>query len=124
MDMMQTIEVVEKVLLVIVIILVIFDIYLYVNDTDGDTISNILKNWVNDRFFFITYLWGVLAGHFFLGDKDPIITNTAWSLTIVLFIALLLFISGMFFKKRIPPKGQIILLVFGVIIGHFFWSLN
>ncbi|WP_109302070.1 hypothetical protein [Aquimarina sp. AU474] len=124
MDVMQTVEVIEKILLAIIGIIVIFDIYLYVNDTDGDTISNILKNWVNDRFFFITYLWGVLAGHFFLGAKNSIVTNTAWSLVIVLFIAVLLFISGMYFKQRIRPKGQIVLLVLGITIGHFFWSLN
>ena len=124
MDYLQAARTVEIVLIWIVVLLIIFDIYLYLNKTDGDTISNILKNWVNDKFFFISYLWGVLAGHFFLGTTNPPFDNTIWSLAIVLSFALILVVAGVILKKRIKPRGQVVLLFYGLLIGHFFWSLN
>jgi len=123
MDFHQTTELVGKILVIVTSILVVFDIYLYLNKTEGDTISNILKNWVYDKFFFISYLWGVLAGHFFLGTKTLIFPNT-YSLLIVINIALILLLIGMVLKKKVKPLGQMALLIFGTGIGHFFWSLQ
>ncbi len=130
------VEIVEYVLLAIIALLVIFDIYLYLDDAPGNTISNILHKWVyKDWLFFISYLWGVLAGHFFLGTEKPPFGHTdsnQYSLVIVLGIALLLFLLGLYFKKRKSsayhffqkPYVQTILLIFGAVIGHFFWSLK
>ncbi len=117
---------VEKVLLWIAGLLIAFDIYLYINKDDWSrTISHVIKGWINDRFFFVTFLWGVLAGHFFLGAKNPPIDNNTWSLVIVLSLGLLLFLIGYFFKiTKLSGKYQLGLLLFGMIIGHFFWSLN
>ena len=114
----------EEVLLGVIGILIFFDIYLYLNKTKGDTISYILKTWVYGKFFFITYFWGVLAGHFFLGSNKSYFGNASWNQLIILEITLILLSFGMFFKIRIKPEGQIILLLIGLSIGHFFWSLN
>ena len=124
MDMMETGKMIEKVLLVISGILIVFDIYLYLNKSEGDTISNILKGWVYDKFFFITYLWGVLAGHFFLGTHKPPFDSNSWSLVIVLSVALVLLLIGLLTKKKVKPIGQVFLLCLGTAIGHFFWSLQ
>jgi hypothetical protein len=124
MSLTETAEIVGKILVIVTSILVIFDIYLFLNKTKGDTISNILRDWVYDRFFFITYLWGVLAGHFFLGSKNPPFDSNTYSLIIVIGIALILLIAGMAFRKRVRPIGQAVLLIFGAVIGHFFWSLQ
>ena len=124
MDYTLNIKYVEEVLLWIIGILIIFDVYLYLNKTKGDTISTVLKNWVYGKFFFITYIWGVLAGHFFLGSNNSIFNNSSWNLLIILEITLILLIFGMYFKVKINPGGQIILLLIGLFVGHFFWSLN
>ena len=116
--------IIEGILLVIIAIIILFDIYLYLNKTKGDTISNILKNWVYGKFFFITYFWGVLAGHFFLGSYKSFFGNTGWNLLIILEISLILLTFGVFFKVKIRPTGQILLLLIGLSVGHFFWSLN
>jgi len=115
---------VEEILLLIIGVVIFFDIYLYLNKTKGDTISNILKTWVYGKFFFITYFWGVLAGHFFLGSYKSFFGNSSWNLLIILEIALILLTFGMFFKVKIRPAGQIVLLLIGLSVGHFFWSLN
>lgn len=124
-DTIQTAETVEKVLIWIVSLLVVFDIYLYLNNTKGDTISNILLGWVKGKYFFISYVWGVLAGHFFLGTKSPPfgMESNLLSLIIVISIAIILLVMGMR-KVKLKPVHQISLLVFGTLIGHFFWSLN
>lgn len=116
--------IIEGILLVIIAVIILFDIYLYLNKTKGDTISNILKNWVYGKFFFITYFWGVLAGHFFLGSYKSFFGNTSWNLLIILEISLILLTFGVFFKVKIRPAGQIVLLLVGLSVGHFFWSLN
>ena len=115
---------IEEILLWLIGILIFFDIYLYLNKTKGDTISHILKTWVYGKFFFITYLWGVLAGHFFLGSKESFFGNSTWNFLIILEIAVILLAYGVFFNIKLKPQGQIILLLIGLSVGHFFWSLN
>ena len=115
---------VEEILLWVIAVLIFFDIYLYLNKTKGDTISHILKTWVYGKFFFITYFWGVLAGHFFLGSDEDFFGDSTWNFLIILEIALILLAYGVFFKIKLKPDGQIILLLIGLSVGHFFWSLN
>ena len=124
MNYLENIVLVEEILLWLIGVLIFFDIYLYLNRKKGDTISHILKTWVNGKFFFITYFWGVLAGHFFLGSKVSIFGDSTWNFLIILEIALILLAYGVFFKIKLKPDGQIILLLIGLSVGHFFWSLN
>lgn len=124
MDFTMTTNFIEELFLWVIGILILFDIYLYLNKTKGDTISTILKNWVYGKFFFITYIWGVLAGHFFLGSNNSFFNNSSWNLFIILEITIILFTYGMFLKIKMNPGGQIILLLIGLSVGHFFWSLN
>lgn len=124
MDFIESGKIIEKILLCLVGVTIAFDIYLYLNNSRGNTVSNILKSWVYDKFFFITYLWGVLAGHFFLGSDRSVFNNSKWDLIIILEIALILLIFGAYFKIKVKTQGQIILLIIGLTVGHFFWSLN
>ncbi len=130
-------ENVEVVLLWVAGLLIVFDIYLYFDKVDGNTISNILHRWVyNNKFFFIPYLWGVLAGHFFLGTiKSPFGNDKAsnlYSLAIVIGLAIIIWIITFILKRqgvlneksKKRPYIQATLLVFGAVIGHFFWSIK
>ena len=124
MDYLRNVVIVEETLLLAIGVLIFIDIYLYLNKTKGETISYILKTWVYGKFFFITYFWGVLAGHYFLGTYKSFFVNNTWNLLIILEIALILFCYGMFFKIKLKSEGQIVLLLIGLSVGHFFWSLN
>ena len=83
-----------------------------------------MKDWVYDKFFVITFLWGVFAGHFFLGSKIKIFENIHYNFVIILEISLILLMFGMYFKIKIKPIGQVLLLLFGLLVGHYFWSIN
>ena len=124
MNYLENIVLVEEILLWLIGVLIFFDIYLYLNRKKGDTISHILKTWVYGKFFFITYFWGVLAGHFFLGSSESFFGDSTWNFLIILEIALILLAYGVIFKIKLKPDGQIILLLIGLSVGHFFWSLN
>lgn len=124
MEYLRNIVIVEETLLLAIGVLIFFDIYLYLNKTKGETISYKLKAWVYGKFFFITYFWGVLAGHYFLGTYKSFFVNNTWNLLIILEIALILFCYGMFFEIKLKSEGQIVLLLIGLSVGHFFWSLN
>ena len=89
MNYLESGAVIETVLLGVIGLLIFFDIYLYLNKMKGDTISYILKTWVYGKFFFITYFWGVLAGHFFLGSNKSYFGNATWNQLIILEIILL-----------------------------------
>lgn len=107
------------------IIIVILNFILNFNKAKNDTINNILVNWSNGRFFFITFLFGVLGGHFFLGSEKPLFNDNWWlPVVIITVISVVLYFIGK--KKpedfRIKQEYQVLLLVAGLMYGHFVWS--
>lgn len=122
---MIEIKTVEHIVIGLVGFLVLFNIYLNFNTIKNDTINVILKNWAYTKYFFITFLWGVLGGHFFLGSAKPVFGSNWWiPVVLVVFIVGLLFIIGKRLDKSFVLKTQyqILLLISGVFYGHFFWS--
>ncbi|WGK64285.1 hypothetical protein [Croceiramulus getboli] len=121
----DTIEFVQLFLLLTAGILMLLNIWLYFNGEEDDTISHVLKSWAFDRYFFITFAWGVLGGHFFLGVKESILGTSLWlpPLLVVVIMALLYYL-GVRYRDRwtIQPKHQFALLISGFLFGHFFWS--
>ncbi len=106
-------------------IIVILNFILNFNKSENDTVNNILVKWSNGRFFFITFLFGVLGGHFFLGSDKPLFDNSLWFLVVfVIVISGLLFFIGKKKPKnfRIKREYQVLLLIAGLMYGHFVWS--
>jgi len=107
------------------VIIMTLNFVLNYNHIKNDTVNNILVQWSNGRFFFITFLFGVLGGHFFLGSENPLFKDNWW-LPVVLIIVL----SGvLFFIGKRKPKDfklkrhyQVILLITGLMYGHYVWS--
>ena len=124
MDYLENISKIINVLFWLSGFFLIFDIYFFLNRTKGNTISNRIKDWVYDKFFVITFLWGVFAGHFFLGSKRKVFENFHYNFIIILEISLILLVFGIYFKIKIKPIGQVLLLLFGLLVGHYFWSIN
>lgn len=108
-----------------ILFLILCNIILSLNQIENDTINHILKKWAYGKHFFITFAWGILGGHFFLGTKVPLFGDNWW-LPVVLVIVILgaLLIIGLKQKDDfvMDRKLQLLLLVLGVLYGHFFWS--
>lgn len=122
---MLDIKTVEYIVLGVIGFLILFNVYLNFNKIKNDTVNVILKNWAYSKYFFITFIWGVLGGHFFLGTTTPVFGNNWW-LPVVLVIILVAFlvIIGKRLNKdfRIKRRYQLLLLIAGLLYGHFFWS--
>lgn len=122
---MISIKTVEHIVIGFIVFLILFNIYLNFNKVKNDTINVILKNWAFNRYFYITFFWGVLGGHFFLGSSNAAFGSNWWlpvALVAVIVFALVLIgkrLSKDFVLKR---RYQMLLLIAGLLYGHFIWS--
>lgn len=116
---------VSSILIIVSLGMLILEIFLSLNDIEGDTISVIIKGWAFSRNFFITLAWGMVTGHLFLGSKSPIIEDNTLSVVVVALLASVAALVGCKLKTfKINTVIQLILFVGGAIIGHFIWSMN
>lgn len=122
---MLDIKTVEHIILGVIGFLIIFNVYLNFNNIEDDTVNIIIKNWAYKQYFFITFIWGVLGGHFFLGTKYPVFGSNWWlpiALVIVLIIVLIILGRRLEIHPKVKRRYQFVLLTSGVLYGHFFWS--
>lgn len=119
------ITIVEVVLIVITLAFLILEVILSLNNIEGDTISGIISEWAYGRNFFITFAWGVVTGHLFLGSKSPLLKDNVMSVVVVALLACIVVIVGCKRKSsNITRLFQAIILISGIVIGHFTWSMN
>jgi|SRR5690606_17446885 len=122
---MISVKTVEYIVLGIIACLMALNIVLNFNRSKNDTVNVILKNWAYNKYFFITFFWGVLGGHFFLGSRMPLFGSNWWIPVVLLVIIVVIMIR---IGRRLPStyilkrRYQIILLLSGVLYGHFIWS--
>jgi hypothetical protein len=105
--------------------LIMLNVLLYFNNIEDDTVNFIIKSWAYNKYYFITFVWGVLGGHFFLGSYNPVFGSN-WIIPPILLIAIVILL--IYFGKKLDKKFvlkrryQLILLITGVLYGHFFWA--
>ena len=107
--------------------LILFNVYLYFDHIRDNTINLLVKNWAYTKYFFLTFGWGVLGGHFFLGTKNPNLDFGTWKpVIIIVVLAGVVLAIGLKQKKPflLKRRYQLLLLILGLLCGHFFWSLN
>lgn len=122
---MLDIKTVEHIVLGIMGFLILFNIYLNFNKIENDTVNVILKEWAYKEYFFITFVWGVLGGHFFLGSKTPVFGSNWWLpvvLVILLIFVLIIIGKRVTIEPKVKRRYQFVLLILGLLYGHFFWS--
>ncbi len=110
----------QKFILVLIAVIIVVDLFLAFNDTEGDTISNVLRNWAYQRFFVLTWVWGVLAGHLFLTSAGPILSPSA-AILVLLGLTFVLLLAGFFYTDLIGVPVQVVLLVVGAVAGYLLW---
>lgn len=111
----------QWVLIFVISFLIIWDIGLYMDD-QKDTISRVIRDNANSDLFVITWIWGVLSAHLFVGRKETAKKiSELVAIIILLLISFIIFLFGKYITVEIPQYFQLILLVFGVITGYFLW---
>ncbi len=119
------VQLTQIVVIVTVIGLILYDIYLYAYT---DTISEVIHtNAVWDRYFVLTWIWGVMSGHLFLARKKSAKTVPE-GIAILLLILISVIIQCLGFFVEIPTEGEtlnlemhILFLVIGTVCGYFLW---
>jgi len=115
------IEIVEIIVFSTIGLLIALNIILNLNRYKNDTINVLIKNWSYNKYFFITFLWGVFGGHFFLGTKEPIHTIFIdhWEIPPIL-LAVIVIIMILYGRKLpenyvVSTRNQIILISSGLL---------
>ncbi len=125
-------KLVENVVIVIALVYVLFEVILNLNKIPGDTSNVLLYELMSKRFFSLSFGFGAVLGHLFLGaDTDYFYAGYEnhsfyWALPVITLVVVLLVLTlvGMFrpYKKK---RGFLVgLLLAGMLYGHFFWSMN
>lgn len=110
-------------IIVVTLSMTIYNIFPVLSPEDGDTISAILHEWSRE-WVVLSYLWGLLGGHWFLGYYRAL-TTPQGDLVLTLFSLWAVFVANVVlraYEVETPTWGHVVALVVGVIIGHFFWS--
>ena len=101
------------------------EILLSLNDVEGDNVNYNVYKWSSGKYYFVPFAWGLMAGHFFFGTSEPIVSSMTTMTVISAGIALVLMLIGHFFKKGYTgPPWRVLMLVFGILVGHFIWSMH
>lgn len=125
---------VVTVIAVAILLLFAVEILAKLNNTPNDNVNTIIREWAYGKFYFITFFFGIVAGHLFLGS------NTRWidcaklginmdckifDVLVIAGLTIILIITGIAFQKKTTSKSfQFILFGAGLLVGHFVWSMN
>jgi len=110
---------ITKILLVAVTVaLIVYDFFVVMNTTPGDTISEVILAWAL-KVPVIAYGAGVLMGHLLW----PVSRPHDKGIKIVLLVVSVLLLSALSIAGVYPRATTPILpFLFGTIMGHFLWS--
>ena len=113
-----------------VIALIVLDIIVGVNRNPKDDISVLINTLSNGKLFFIPFAFGVVVAHLYFGHTSLIFpgdydkSNIYGTLGAV-GITVAMILIGLLFKNIKPSKIRVIvLLVAGLLYGHFFWTMH
>lgn len=105
----------------------IYEIIANFNQEQDDNLNFIMYEW-SRKYYSITFAWGVIGGHLFLGSPNVNITNNR-SMAIIAVLTLVPLLIDLSRKLRktpisIPTNKRIASLALGLLVGHFIWTMN
>jgi len=122
---MEPYEIVKTIMITFAVTYFILEIILNLNDIDNDTSNAILLQWSKEKMFFIPFALGSVIGHLFLGTKNDAFEMGSMYPVITLFgLIVISVIIGFLVSFKKSKLFLSTLLFFGVLYGHFFWSMN
>ena len=120
---------VQYTLIILFILLIALDIYLALDKTKNNTISNIIQNYADSGLFVLTYFWGALAANIFFTRKSPHLINPLAGTVIVISIAILMIlfniepkVSSMWADIKYNLSVYSISMTLGFFVGLIFWT--
>lgn len=119
---------VQFILIALFVLLIGLDIYLALDKTDNNTISNIIQNKTDNGLFVLTYFWGALASNFFFTRKSPQLINSTWGSILVISLAILMIlfnieprVSSLMVNINYNISIYSISMLLGVLVGLVLW---
>lgn len=101
----------------------LWDIYSNFNDEKEDNLNIILYRW-SEKYYFLTFIWGVVGGHLFFGSSKALISSYV-SIIVVSVVSVLILLSDHRIKHSgIKSYKKIISLLIGFLFGHYIWTMN
>lgn len=124
----KLIKKVQYTLIVLFILLLVLDIYLALDKTNNNTISNIIQNYTDSGLFVLTYFWGALAANIFFTRKSPQLISPLAGTLIIIAIAILIVLfdiepklSTMWADIKYNLSVYSISMTLGLFAGLIFW---
>ena len=101
----------------------LWDIHLYLSDKKI-TIIKIVRDGVEGKLFVITWIWGILSSHLFVGRR--IVKSSRkipefQAIVILILLSVIIYLLGDFIPNGVPQHMQLIFLIFGGVVGYFLW---
>jgi len=119
---------VQFTLIVLFILLIALDIYLALDKTKNNTISNVIQNYTDNGLFVLTYFWGALAANIFFTRKSPQLISPLYGTITVIAIAILMIlfniepkVSTMWVNIKYNLSVYSISMTLGFLVGLIFW---
>ena len=111
-------QLVTKIVVVAVVLgLIGYDVFVFVEPTEGETISEVTLAWAW-RSAFVPFALGVLGGHFTWPRRASAVFRRRSALGLLIF-GVLLGVAD--FLGWTPDVLPVIYFVPGILAGHFFW---
>ena len=113
-----------KFIVISAVIVLLVDVWFALIDkVEGNSISQVVNHWAQGRLFVVAWIWGVLAGHFFLAREIPAII-APYNMILLLLVTAGFIYFGWQGNIRYSMPWQIFLLVIGTAAGHFLWPIK
>ena len=119
---------VQFTLIVLFILLIALDIYLALDKTKNNTISNVIQKYTDSGLFVLTYFWGALAANIFFTRKSPQLISPLYGTIIVIAIAILMIffniepkVNTIWVNIKYNLSVYSISMTLGFLVGLIFW---
>ncbi len=124
----KPVKITQMVVILVAVGLIVYDIFLYVNPDENDTISEVIHvNAVKGKFFVLTWIWGIMSAHLFIARQERFIfVPERIAILLLVLISMLILLLGNYVpfdekNQTLPFYMHIVLLLFGGVCGYFLW---
>lgn len=109
-------KITSLIVVIVVAVLVLWDVFVAVTPEEGDTISEIIRDY-GSRHPVLPFGFGVLSGHFFWPAKTKL--HGVFVGICLGAVGTLLATLGFLYELRWPSMLPVL---FGVLLGHLVWA--